>query len=1027
MKKITSKIILLTMIIPLILIFIMGTTINVTSIMVDIPVTNVEIEGEKVLFVDVTSEDNTVKLNTIVTPSEATDKTITYSATSVNEERQAEVEISSDGVVTPKSTGSVKIIATANGGRQDSVQINFYSTSVNQVEQIKNNYTMNVGEELKLSVGKDFNLLPEGANGNITYYSTNNKVKVDKYTGKITGLFAGEVEVIAKIEGIKYDETSHKFIDFNHEISFTVNVERTAQQQEIFSFAKGSKEEEEIIYLDTKQVEFEYLGFDKLGKLSYSVKDEDKQYIQSIGFEYLENNMGKMNIILKDNAIKKDYVITIKAGSIELGTLTLKKQAPTIQISTARTTYNISNSNIVFGSQVIGIDEGYSLRYESSDSKVLMVNTRDLECVAIAKKAGTVNIKARLYLNGEEIAVSNEVTFTIVDSYISLALLENSKTYGLENRFVLAKYNYNNAESATIASYTLNLKASNASGGVSEIDNTKLKWTSSNEDIAIVSNEGKVKVLKDGIVTITVESIYNQDLGVNIQSSFEIACKENAINVYNYNDLVWANTKNYEIVLRNDVKLLDQINENNYKTYLSENTHLMNTTADKSYYKDNDKESDAKVRYVFEFLSNVYGNGYSIDGDNVTQSSLKYNYSLFNGPLDLLALKYDNNSSGNAKIKAQDNIVFLVRKSDISINNVELKGCNDSSLIDSESNSADLTKLNNVGTVLEVVGDNLSLNYSRVNNGRVVVRVYGSSNESNKEKLISNIDDYKVETNISNSILSYGREFILKVGSNQIMKNNSVIGDTLSLPSEDITKYEHAAPSFKKENGDNYSVSETKDQYFIDNYLMTDINLKDSIFYGAGLFCVGFESQFAGLALHGYDYGSYKFSELGWKSIAGTSYPARIKIKGDVRFYDWKEVSRIDSSTLIEGDSNILETIGLDLNVSNLLKKYNDENPNNKVIYKYQGNDYINGAIVFYGGGKNYSFVDTSEANSNFNPLSSFEVPLSYFGTRVNLIYIAAGKENFRFMTYNSDGNITYESQQKDLKDGSAYTWLIRK
>jgi hypothetical protein len=208
---------------------------------------------------------------------------------------------------------------------------------------------------------------------------------------------------------------------------------------------------------------------------------------------------------------------------------------------------------------------------------------------------------------------------------------------------------------------------------------------------------------------------------------------------------------------------------------------------------------------------------------------------------------------------------------------------------------------------------------------------------------------------------------------------------------------------------------------------MTDITLKDSIFYGAGLFCVGFESQFAGLALHGYDYGNYKFSDLGWKQIAGTSYPARIKLQGDVRFYDWKEVSRIDSSTLVEGDPNILETVGLDLNVSNLLSKYNQENPNNKVIYRYQGNDYINGAVVFYGGGKNYSWVDTSGVNGNFNALSSFEVPVSYFGTRVSLIYIAAGKENFRFMTYSSEGSINYVSQENDLADGSAYTWLMRK
>ena len=106
--------------------------------------------------------------------------------------------------------------------------------------------------------------------------------------------------------------------------------------------------------------------------------------------------------------------------------------------------------------------------------------------------------------------------------------------------------------------------------------------------------------------------------------------------------------------------------------------------------------------------------------------------------------------------------------------------------------------------------------------------------------------------------------------------------------------------------------------------------------------------------------------------------------------------------------------------------KYNENNPGNNVVYKYQGNDYVNGAIVFYGGGKNYSWVDTSEVSANFNALNSYDVPLSYFGSRVNLIYYAAGKENFRFMTYESDGNINYETQRDALADGSAYSWLIR-
>ena len=1023
MKKITSKIVLLTMIIPIILIFIMGTTIDMTAIMVDIPVTNVEIEGDEIIFVDVTSDNNTVQLNTIVSPKEASDKTITYSALPIANEKQANIELSRDGKITPKSTGSVKIVATASGGRQDSVQINFYSPQVSEIEKVTKALHLTVGDEVVLSAGVDFNLLPAGSNGSVTYHTTSDKIKVDRYTGKITGLFSGEAKVIAKVDGIRYDEISKKFVNGTHEIEFDVIVDKTNDSQEIFSFAGGSNEKEEIIYLDTISIPFEYIGFDNLGKLTYSLSNQDAQYVESVGFEYLNGDRGNINIILKDEAIEKDYLFTIKAGGIVLATLSLKKQAPTISISAAQTAYNISNANIVFGSNIVGLTSGYTLKYESTNPNVLMVNTRGEDCIAVAKSEGTTFVRVKLYINEELISVSDAIEFRVVDSYVSIALIENATTYGLENRFVLGKYNYN--VSPQLASYKMNAKISDANGIVNDIDNSKLLWTVSDESVASVSDSGEISVLDDGVVTVMVSSKYNDILGAQVYASFEITCRVNGVNVYDYEDLVWANENDYEIILMKNVMLADQINELNYKEYLAKETKQMLTTADYVYYKDNNKMLDARIRYCFEFTTNVYGNGYSIDADNITQSAKKYNYSIFNGPLDLLALSYGNTSAGNARIKAQDNIVFVVRNNGININNVELKGCSDSSII--ESGQADLSKLNNVGTVLEVIGDDLNLNYSRVNNGRTVIRIYGQPNQDNPDRLQQNINDYKIVTNISNCIFSYAREFLMKLGTNQIMRNPSVVGEELALPNEDPSKYEHAAPSFKRENGETYATNSEKDDYFVEKYLLTDINLKDSIFYGAGLFCIGFESQFAGLALHGYDYGNYKFSNLGWRAIAGTSYPARIKMHGDVRFYDWKEVNRIDSSTIIEGDSNILETIGLDLNVSNLLKKYNNEYPNNKAIYKYQGNDYINGAIVFYGGGKNYSWVDTSNVNSEFNKLDEFSVPLSYFGTRVNLIYIAAGKENFRFMTYNSDGNINYASQQNALADGSAYTWLMRK
>lgn len=1024
MKKITTKIILLMFIIPLLLVFSMVTTIDMAAIMVDIPVTNVDIEGEEIRFIDIGESRNVVELNAVVKPKEATNKNVTYTIFDLEGNIPSDITVSQEGVVFAKTTGSVRIVATADGGRQDSVQINFYSSKINYVEQINKNIDIVVGDRVKISSGVDYSIMPSNAIGEIIYTASNDKIKVDKYTGEITGLFVGTSTVTATISGIKYNENINKFEDTTYTLIFDVNVIGN-EQENILSFSGGTKDTQEIISIDSKVIPFSYVGYDTLGELSYSIQSNDEKYVKSVTFEYLDNDFGNIKVILNGDAPEKDYLFTIKAGEVDLGTIIIKKQKPTISISTNKTMFAKSNVNILFGSVVEGLDEGYIIRYESSNSSVFSVNTRDNECVGKARSEGSAYITAKLYVDGELISVSSSIEFTVVDPYISIGIVEGAKIHGLENMFVLGKYEYKNGVKVD-SSYKLSVKAVSATGDEKVIDYNKLKWSSSDTSVATVESDGRIRVISSGKVKIIVESVYNEQLQVNVRSEFEINCLDTGVNVYKYDDLLEVSKNNYESVLMADIMLADGINDENYKDYLANiATKVMNTTADISYYADNDAAEEAKIRYCLEITNNIYGNGFSINGEYITKAIDKYNYSLFNGPLNLVSLKFGNVSTGNAKIKAQDNIVFLVKNDDISINNVELKGCLDSSI--TSSGQVNLGKLDNVGTVLEIMGNNVELNYSRVNNGRTVVRIYGRAYEYEYNKVLDNPQEYKIESSISNCILSYGREFILKVGSNQILKNESVYGEELVTPSEDSSKYDHAAPYFKDSAGNNYLLSSEKDKYFIDNYLMTDITLKDSVFYGAGLFCVGFESQFAGLALHGYDYGSYKFSELGWRAIAGTSFPARIKMQGDVRFYDWKEVSKIDSNTLIEGDVNLLETIGLDLNVSNLLDKYNTQNPGNKIVYKYKGNDYINGAIVFYGGGKNYSWVDTSEVNSNFNSLGSFEVPLSYFGERVSLIYYAAGKENFRFMTYSSDSAITYEVQSNALADGSAYSWIIRK
>ncbi len=1021
MKKVTTKVVLLMLVLPLLLIFAINTTINVTTILTDIPVTSISIEGDKIRFVNVLDTDNVVKLNTIVYPNEASNKNVTYSLENVADEKNAEVVLSQNGTVKPLSTGSVMVVATADGGRQDKVKINFYSEAISNVELLNSDFRIDVGSSSKITLGTDYTIYPESSNGGVTFTSNNNKVSVDRYTGEFIGLFAGEAIITAYVEGIKYNQTSDAFEDYIYELSFNVTVNSTKNNQ-VLSFAGGSSSVETSVVKGEKTIPFNYFEYDNLGELTYLVGEDDKQYIENISISYLGDNEGFVNVTLKDDAPKKVYSILICAKGLKIGNIELEKKDPSISLSVTQTTFSISNANIRFGVNVEGL-ENYNVRYESTDSSVFYVNSNNNECISKAKKEGTAKVRAILYVNDQKVATSEYVEFTVVNPYISLNIMENSKVYGLENRFVLGKYHYD--QKAKIDSYQLSVSTLDATGNSNNIDMSKITWKSSDTTIASVDNEGKVTVLSSGIVIITAESAYNELLGTNVKSSFEISCQEKGLNVYSYLDLMFANANNYETVLMDNIMLADQINESNYRDYLTKVvTFEMDTTADKAYYEGNNKSSDAKIRYCVEFTSNVYGNGYFIDGNNITRSVDKYNYSIFNGPLNFVAISYDNNSSSNAKIKAQDNIVFLVKKDNISINNIELKGCSDSSLV--EGNQINLGKLDNCGTVLEIVGNNTSLLYSRVNNGRTVVRIYGKAHESDNEKLQNNLSDYKTVTTISNCIMSHAREFILKVGSNQILRNTSVTNQELETPSQNPSKYEHAAPSFTKEDGSNYLLSDEKDEYFIENYLMNDVILKDSVFYEAGLFCIGFDTQFAGLVLHGYDYGSYKFSELGWKEVAGTSYPARIKIQGDVRFYDWKVIDEVDSGTLVEGDKSLLNTIGLNLDVSKLLDRYNSENAGNDIVATYEGKDYINAAIVFYGGGKNYSWIDTSEVSSSFNELDSFEVPVGYFSERPDLIYFSAGKENFRFMVYDKNSNLNYQKQQAELNDGTAYSWLIR-
>ena len=168
------------------------------------------------------------------------------------------------------------------------------------------------------------------------------------------------------------------------------------------------------------------------------------------------------------------------------------------------------------------------------------------------------------------------------------------------------------------------------------------------------------------------------------------------------------------------------------------------------------------------------------------------------------------------------------------------------------------------------------------------------------------------------------------------------------------------------------------------------------------------ESHFAGGMLVGETFKQFD----GWKNLAATSYPAVLHMVGNVVLDDWKPLSNVDSSTLIETNNNLAaETSFLNLNIRAMLEslKKSDEKYKNIIAERSDGQKYVHGGIAFYGGGYNYSMVDFSEYT--FEQMKQYTINLSVLNRPDNdqslqqqgqMLPYAAGGEDFRFIMFDA-------------------------
>ena len=703
--------------------------------------------------------------------------------------------------------------------------------------------------------------------------------------------------------------------------------------------------------------------------------------------------------------------------------------------------------------------DGLSLDYSETSGKCSF-------CAEQSTSQGrpyTVTVKAKRKINDNEykyIGVAKTLTVTVTTKINSI-WINNKVNVDLAERYTVGgkKYDVNGnlvdnndySIDITVTKKGETLPVKNDFEGIDFIVESD-----SGQAIAEVQpvNGKQYLVIKGtGAITVTVRWQYNEVFGGNATQSIKLNVVEDAVQVGNYADLRKATDEGRKVVLTDNIMLGSQADN---KTALSPEVrqeiiaeHKYRSTYNTEFYKydKNHTPDQVYVQYAMEFKADVYGNGFNLDAEYFTNAvDAAGTPTIFRGPLVFVEYK------AVAAVAGQDNIAFLIRTDGVKLYGVNLLGCSDESLYEYDKNgnaTYQLNKLNKLGTTLEINADCEIIN-CRIRNGRNVVRVYGGNSEglSYFVQAIPSVDvdaHDQIKVTIDGCVITQGREFLVKVGANKALQANNRNGQEPVLRDERGNAYSEKSKSVggKTYYTNNYDLGEVdEDSFFYKRYVMTDLTLRDTVLETSGLFCVGVESNFSGALLYEGvakmtgDIAAYAKITESWRHSGATSFASILRLEGDVRTYDWKDIANVDSSTLIEpvGDGALSELMKFD--VSAMLREVDGDPDYAKLLYKTSdGNTFVHGGIAFYGGGRNYSqlILDLDDGLADMEHLS---INIAQFAAsednaivsrQAQLLPYAAGTHDFNFWLYSANGANNYDKQLSDGSNGVKYSGVAAK
>lgn len=997
MKK---KIIALIMIIPIVFLIALFSVGKAAGVYADIPVTGIQITTQNedgFIDVDVAKYDPIAFLAQ-VQPVNARNQKYSFEISGVGGDEAPDGFEIIDGKLHIDNVGKVKITAiSAEKGFKDSVIVSAYSTKVLRIypkvngDEITSDVVSIDGGENVFSA----ELYPENLSGETRIFEEigdNHILKLNAVTGVAQALFSGETQVrITCPEGREgLEKVLTVKVNVNTDSTgFAVNGKSSGAKVTVKNKATTAK-----LFVESKNdaLEISDLTLPEGVTASGIERISENKFVLTLSFdkefsdEEISGNVGATDFSLEFT----EYNLDVRTSYYDGEGDEIKQKNNT------KVTY------VAYSESDDDVDVNFEI---SDDTDVITLEQHGRFATITATKRGSAKIKITAEHDGKPIK-EIEKTILVVPNVYSMEFADSAKEYGIENILTIGGKNPKGRPDAR----TIFVRVVTEAGAETFTDEfLKFMNVAFSDDNSLFSCKtqtatnadavaAEIRATGTGLTTLNAElKNYNQYFGTNICAKIRLRAVKEGRNVGNYEELKTVTKAGHIVVLKNNVMLgVKNDGMDMTEAELKNDVKKFTTTYDKTYLENSGESKE--VQYLIEFRNHVYGNGFEINADKFTQCKDTTGVpKIFKGPLNFVAIS-------SASVKGQDNISFLVRTDDVLINNVVLKGCSDDSLLEKDG-QFNLSKLNYVGTTLEIAKSAKLLN-CRVSNGRTVVRIFAGGSTMGspvvEDKSAFNVQDEKINVHIESCVLSNAREFILKIGSNRALKQTN-----------EVQRFLFDA------NGNKYSPydeSNKTDKYFNDNYLINDVTLKNSVLETSGLFSVGMETHFSG----GYLLGG---TITTWEGCAATSYASALRIVGDVKMLDWKNLSNVDSSTLIEvtGDANPW----LSMNVAEMMKEVAKvKSECRDIILNVGGTEYVHGGIAFYGGGYNYSYLDLTRANDETKQFGVYDVNIEVLRNSKDekikqqgeMLPMAAGAGDFRFYLYNnkSSRNLSWQESIKN-------------